>query len=748
MGKTKTTSTKLPRGSLEPQFPNRRRKHFDTVNPLLAEEHYGKYLVVTNDLSRKVEHNRQYLHHEAMLEFLVASEVNPTLIEIKRRNDIGSSNLISLFPEQQDLIFATLYALIDEGSSRSSVQSLIEGFRHLLMVFKKLNITLTHMGEIDGVVLKLLVKDAMANAYYKHSLKYCGQFLYLVRTHYGKDFEVPTLQKYGVLNVSEKQELSLAVSWQLDIYACKELDQIIGLVKEYKGWMDELEAIQASFTQAELNQHGGIFTLKNLIFTYFENITLHGSNSGSINEIVQKVARALYGVELKIWKEYTKANNAERKEIARLKKQGEGGFNISIQDERMFAIWHKIIAPNFPFDTALLPQYTFLSKSLQNWRDVQANGSHFTMKQFNRRIYPSKEDIYPLYLLSLCRSGLNQQPIKEWRVWKDEEGKYRLGEDSGMGRLVDGFKSRGNTIQTTALDNHHCRYIDFFCAYLTPLFEYSEDDHFFQYIAHQGSKNSQSKIKILNRHSIINIFTGTNHFFYKHVIEDTKMLSDGTYEQKRIYMINHEQIRKVRNLSEYLQGKTDWERQYGLGHKKIGTGNSYEQTGGFKDIKQHRIAMTLNQLLDFITGKISEQENPKFKVFNGPLANCQNPFEPDYVGSKPLRDGDVCINWRKCLSGCSQCQPVKSVHGPNIMAWRIVMGELKSSYINIEEWERIFLIDDKVAEAALAACNFTKEELAECEKRANEHGRLDFIRCEVLNSQKSRRLSQEEREHA
>lgn len=748
MGKTKTTSIKLPRGSSGPQSPNRIRKHFDTVNPLLAEEHYGKYLLVTNDLSRKVEHNRQYLHHEAMLEFLVASEVNPSLVEIQRRNNIGSSNLISLFPEQQDLIVATLYALIDEGSSRSSVQSLLEGFRHLLMVFKKLNTTLTYISEIDGVILNSLVKDAKANAYYKHSLKYCGQFLHLVRTRYGKDFEVPTLQKYGALNTSEKQEISLAVSWQLDIYACKELDEIIRLVQEYKEWMYELEAIQASFTQKELNQHGGIFTLKNLIFTYFENIDLHGSSSGSINEIIQKVARALYCVEIKIWKEYTKATIAEQKEIASLKKQGEGGFNITIQDERMFAIWHKVIAPNFPFDTALLPQYAFLSKSLQKWKDVQANGSDFTIKQFNRRIYPSKEDIYPLYLLSLCRSGLNQQPIKEWHIWKDEQGKYRLGEDSGMGRLVDGFKSRGNTIQTTALDKQHCRYIDFFCAYLTPLFEYSDDEHFFQYIAHQGSKNSQSKIKIWNRHSIINNFTGTNHFFYKHAIEDTKILSDGTYQQKRIYMINHEQIRKVRNLSEYLQGKVDWERQYGLGHKKIETGISYEQTVGFKDIKQHRIAMTLNQLLDFIKGKVSQQENPKFKVFNGPLANCQNPFEPDYIGSKPLHNGDVCTNWRKCLGGCSQCQPVKSVHGPNIMAWRIVMEELRSIYTDLQEWERMFLFDDQVAKATLEACHFTKEELAECQQKANEPERLDFIRREVLNSQRSRRLSQEERQNA
>lgn len=142
MGTTKTTSTKLPRGSSLTQPPVRARKHIDTVNSLLAEEHYGKYLVVKNSPSDRFNHNRFYLHHEAMLEFLEASEVNPSLIEILRSNDIASTHLISLFPEWQDIIVTTLHALVDDGRSRNSVKCLLEGFSHLLKVSKKLNITL------------------------------------------------------------------------------------------------------------------------------------------------------------------------------------------------------------------------------------------------------------------------------------------------------------------------------------------------------------------------------------------------------------------------------------------------------------------------------------------------------------------------------------------------------------------------------------------------------------------------------
>jgi len=747
VGKTKTTTTKLPRGSLEPQSPLRERKHLDTVNPLLAEEHYGKYLVVKNNYSDTFNHNRQYIHHEAMIEFLEASEINPSLIENQRNKAISHIHLISLFPEQQNMIVATLHDLVEEGTSRISVGRLLKGLSLILKVFKKFDISLLSLSEINNALLKILLKDIKENTYSKNMLRSCVTLLHLVRAKYGKEFEIPGLQKYGALNIGEIQELTLDVSWQLDIYACKELDKTIRLVQEYKEWMHELEEIQAPFAKEELDHHSGIFTLKNLIFSYFENVELYGRTIGGLNQSIRLIALSLYGIELKVWKS-SHPNKEEKEAIVLLKKQGEGGFNITITDERMFALWHKAIAPDFPLETTFLPQYAFLSKSLSNWRDSQAYTNHFTIKQFNRRIYATIETIYPLYLLSLCRSGLNQQPIKDWRVWKDGDGKYRIGEDSGMGRLVDGLKSRGNTIQTTALDKQHCRYVDFFCEHLTPLFERSGDNHFFKYIGKIGPKKTQSKIMIWHGRSLSVMLNGTTHFFYKYPIMDTIILPDGTYQQKRIYTIEHEQIRKVKNLSDYLKGKADWERQYGLGHKKIETGISYEQTVGFKDAKQHRIVKTLNILLDFIRGRVSEQENPKLKVFKGPLADCQNPFEPDYVGSKALRDGDVCTNWRKCLSGCSQCQPVKSVHGPNIMAWRIVMQELRFIYTDIQEWERMFLLDDQVAEATLEACCFTKEELAEYQQKANEPRRLDFIRHQVLNSQRSRQLTQEERDHA
>lgn len=748
MGKTKTTSILLPRGTSVPQSHDKERKHFDTINPLLSEEHYGKYLIVKNDRSGKEYHNRFYLCHEAMFEFLEASGVSAAIIKGLKSKDRSSTHLISLFPEHQNMIVTTLFDLANEGSPRSSVRKLLEGFSHLLMVFKKLKISITSLSEIDGNTLKALLKDAKKNNYSKHILKHCSLFLRQVRSHYKKDFAVPKLQQYSAKVINDKEHLSSEVSWQLDVYACHELDETIKLVNEYRDWMRDLEAIQAHFTQDELDQHGGIFTLKNLVFSYFENLDMMGSAAASMNQAIRKVAHSLYGIELKVWKHKRGHSKSDREQEAELRKIGEGGFNITIKDERTYAIWLKIITPYYPFNNTILPQYACLNKSITLWRYTQSQRKYIDLTRFNRRIYPTKEVLYPLYLLSLLRSGLNQQPINDWRVWKDRQGIYHIGEDSGMGRLVDGFKSRGNTIQTTALDKQHCRYVDFFCNYLTPLYEHSMDDHFFQYFASQIHKNSQSKIQTWDNFALLSMLSTKKHFFYKHSIEDTKILSDGRRLQKRIYKIEHEQIRKVRNLSEYLQGKSAWERQYGLGHKNTQTGIIYEQTVEFKEAKQHRIVMTMNTLLDFVKGKMSEKENPKLKVFKGPLANCQNPFKPDYIGSKPLHHRDVCTNWRKCLSGCTQCQPVKSVHGPNIMAWRIIMEELRSIYTDPQEWDRMFLLDDQVAKATLEACCFTKEELTECQQKANEPQRLNFIRREVLNSQRSRRLSQEEIEHA
>lgn len=740
MGKTKTTSSQFPRGYSKSRYQGIERKHFDSVESLFAEEHYGKYLVVKNNKSSRTNHNRLYLCFEDHIKF-IEPKIHPGVLVVTKNLGIADTQLLSRFPEQYDFIWNELTTLIDDSMSRRIVDRLLKGFGHLLDVLNHLEITLSSLEDLDGSYLKAVENDAKNNLYSRHILGYCSQFLRLAISYYQKNLYVPELKKYGIAK-SRDDDISLAVSWQCDIYACQELDEIIQCVNEYKSWMKDLAEMQASFSKEDLICHGGLFTLKNLVFTYFENLDSIGYGVHKINKVFAKAAKQLYGIELNVWKgnRDNRKDSIKNKELE-LRKLGDGGINITVCNERMFAIWHKVVVPEYPFDKSFLSEYLFVQNTLESWRREKARSCGFKLEIFDRRIVPDLQAIYPMYLLSLCRSGLNQQPVFDWRVWQDKNGSYRIGEDSGMGRIVDGYKGRGNTIQSTALDRQQQKYADFWCTYAGPLYQLSGDDHFFQYEVF-------GNIYSLDADGIRRMLMSKSHFYHRHAIFDTVLSKDGTLEQKHLTRISHGKLRKVKNLSDYLEGKKKWERQYERGHTDGNTEIIYQQTVEFQESKQHRIATTQNNLVDFFRGIQTEEHNQKFQVFTGPLSNCKNPFSPDYEGARKLRNGDVCTNWRKCLSGCSQCQPVKNVHGPNIMAWIIVMDELRQLYQDVEEWERMFLLDYMAAKAALTSCAFSDEERTICEKKANEHSRLAFMRKEVLNSQRSRRLSDEERENA
>lgn len=740
MVKTKTTSSQLPRGSLQLDKSNNLSKHIDTVNLLFSHEHYGKYLVVTNSTGQNRKHNRQYICFDAMVEFLSPSMHTGSLNALKKQGK-GDSHLLSRFPKHYTFIQNSIFKLIKPYSSRKTVDRLLSGFSHFLKV----------LGDIDWLSfetlnrdhIKLIEQDAKENEYSKTVLGNCTSFLNVVVSYYKMDLIVPAYMLYASKS-NKINEISIAVSWQCDRYACMELDETICLVNEYKEWMLDLKTIQEQFSEKELKQHGGIFTLNNIVFSSFDNIDKLGHRSSiSFNRVLQRLAMSLYGIQIKTWEHTSRKTIEERKQEDELRIIGKGGINISIHDERMFAIWHKIVAPNYPFITDFLPQYACIQKVFNSWRNTISKKYNFSLERFDKRIYPNLQTIYPLYLLSLCRSGLNQQPIRDWRVWKDIDNSFHLGIDSGMGRIVDGYKSRGNSIQSTALDHKHCKYIDFWCNYAKSLYEASNDDHFFQYLQTKTTEKGKDKVHILGA-SDKSISGASKNFLHRNIVIDIFYKQDGTITEENVRSIKHEKIRKVKNLSEYIQGKEQWERQFKLGHKNQDTELFYQKTAEFQGSIQHRINMSMNDLIDFFKGRLSVEERPELQIFAGPLSNCSNPFEPTYIGAKEIKDGDVCTNWRKCLTKCDKSELIKHIHAANIMSWRIVMSELHSIY-STEEWDRMCLLDDMAAEAALKVCGFTNEERVVYEAKAKEEGRLAFIRKEVLHSHRSRRLSKDEK---
>lgn len=722
----------MPRGSSELKAGTNSRPNFDYVDPNFAEAHYGKYIIVKNsNCDNSPPHNRFYLCHTSFLEYMQTYS-QKAAVEAVRKYGVGLSDLISLFPEEEAFVKALLISLLGCNPTRDRAGKIARGIGFFLTVMKLNNVEISDMTKLKGKHLKLIREHARQGNFAKGILANCSEFLHLAVKHFALKLDVPNLRQYARKKVTADKELSLAVTWQLDIYAQREIEHIISKVSEYRQWMKELEEI------------GDLFSLKNLAYTFFNNIDTIGSGSGEPNRPIRSLAHDLYGIELRCWKR-SKKTKKEKERESELREIGEGGINISIRNERMFAMWHKVIAPNFPFDKNMLPQYQCIHKdSLYVWRYNMFKLLGITADDFNERIFPTPATIYPFYLLALCRSALNQDTVKDWRVWKNDRGKYRLGVDSGMGRIVDGRKARGNTIQSAALDREMKRSVDFYAEYASPIYAHSMNDHFFQYINLRGETDSNlCQVLGTGLFGTLRRRNDNNAFYTKYSIMDEEVLPNGERVEHRIDWINHTMIRKVKNLSQYLDGKRQWERQYLLGHKNEETEYIYQQSVGFEQAKNHRIAKTQKTFLAFLGGKISLKENPRLGVFSkGPIADCKDPFNPTYPGAKKLHSNDVCTSWRKCLTECDQCEVIAPVHGPVIVAWRDCMDDMRALYDHPGTWDQQFLWDYMAAEATLDL--FPPGVLKECETKAPKY--VEFVRREVLNSQRARKLTEDERD--
>jgi len=727
----------MPRGLKEKQLDSKTRMHFDYLNPVFAEEHYGKYFIVKNgngdDLS---PHNRFYLCNKSRLEFMKTYCQEAVMVSHSKQQ-VALTELITLYPEQEIFVKRILNLFLGDKPSRKYAIKVATGFGLMLEIFNNRGIELKSIDEFTGKHIKALRKGADEGGYSKDRLIALTSFLLLVNERFSLKLSVGNFRKYAKQRCEHPTELSLAVTWQLDIYAQREIKENINRFKEYKKWMKEL------------NEINDFFCIDNLAHSYFANIEQFGHQKASTrNRPFKNIAQVLHGIELQCWKERKNgkpvyACEADLEREKDLRKKAKNGVNITINDERMFAMWHQTVAPNYPYESDFLPKYKeVFGTTLFYWRNRIAKKNGFILSEFLSRIAPGPGEIYPLYLLALCRSGLNQDPIKDWRVWKDETEQYHVGVESGMGRIVDGFKGRGNSVQSTPLDRDMRRYVDSYIEYLSSVYDHSGDDHFFQYLDLRKNMNTGMFQRVtVNTLKGQRMSTRKNMFYRKYPIMDLEVLASGETVEKRLSWIDHNQIRKVKNLSEYLEGKQQWERQYLRGQKDPETEYIYQQTVQFQDAKKHRIAKSLESFVDFIKGKISIEENPRLKVFNGPISDCKNPFDPTYPGAKKLHSNDVCSNWRKCLTECEQCDVIAPIHGPVIVAWRDCMDDMRSIYELNESWEDEFIWDYMAAEATLST--FSKDVLRECEEKAPKYA--EFVKREVLNSQRARKLTEEER---
>lgn len=706
-------SIKKPRGHRISSSANTKR-HFDYNNCIYAKDHYGKYLIVKNTKVDTSKHNRIYISRVEQIEFIKhADNVYPEEIRQgadKRFKNPTQFHILDRFPKYQELIWNLLFKL-EEKSTRPYTTSIIKGLGSILdiLINTDKNLTLkdadsfhhTHHASIqESITLKQYGTFDYISAAWKHIIKLRSE----------QDLPI-SFNKRETINSSKNQAIPLDIVFQLDYYAQKELDEILSHINQLEEWSKEYDSIDE------------LFSLENLTYSYYKESSKQG-NWSTLN----KIAIELYNIDLLCYTQtkldklgtrcYSYKDEEQRQQHKKLLYIAKDGMDININNKKMIIFWLKRISEDFPLLTKYKAPFKNIWKSpLKVTAQVRCKKIGIDLSDLINMITPQPKHLYPLFLILLIRTGVNQEVIRTWSVTKMGNGQYELGEKWGQGIMIAGNKYRGNTKQVSIISKKSVeeKYLKAFLNWLYPIYDISSSSNFFQYVSLEG------KIAVFSKKVLKNLLSNKYSFFHKYQIYD-----DG----KRIYSIDHRYLRASKNYSRYLEGYGKWVREKELGHQGESTESKhYRKSNEWRIGSRHQIASSQNQLISFIKG---ENNNERLsKAFQTPFCECSDPQNPTYKNAKKIEDDDVCTSWRKCLTECNnQKSVIPSVHGPLITAWRDLMEEKKGDFWLTEDWEKEFLLDIDTANSILD--QFTEDEKALCSQQATKY--TQFINSLLLKA--------------
>jgi len=704
---------KMPRGHRKSSSVITKR-HFDYNNSIYAEEHYGKYLIVKNTNVDEAKHNRIYISRAEQIEFIKHSNnVYPEDIKKgadKRYKKPTQFHLLDRFPKYQVFIWSLLVNL-DTQSTRPYTTSIIKGLGSILDILINANKNLT-------------LKDADSFNHTHHAsiqesinLKQYGIFdyisaawKYIIKSRSEQDLPI-SFNKPDTKTNPDNQAIPLDIVFQLDYYAQKELDEIVSHINQLEEWTKEYDGIDE------------LFSLENLTYSYYKESSKQG-NWSTLN----KIAIELYNIDLQCYTQtkldkqgkryYSYKDEEQRQQHKKLLNIAKNGIDININNKKMLVFWLKRISKDFPLLTKYkAPFEKIWTSPLKVTAQVRCKKIGIDLSDLINMVTPQPKHLYPLFLILLIRTGVNQEVIRTWSVAKEGNDQYALGEKWGQGIMIAGNKYRGNTEQVSIISKRSVeeKYLKAFMNWLHPIYKISSSTIFFQYVSLEGKIAIFSK-KVLKNH-LLSIYS----FFNKYKIHD---------EGKRIYSIDHRYLRASKNYSRYLEGYGKWVRQKELGHQSESTEpKHYRKSNEWKIGSGHQIASSQNQLISFIKG---EDNNKRLsKAFQTPFCECSDPKNPKYKNAEKIEDNDVCRSWRKCLTECNNPKSIiPSVHGPLITAWRDLMEEKKDDFWRTEDWEKEFKLDINAANSVLD--QFTEEEKALCSQQAQKY--TQFINSLLLKA--------------
>ena len=84
----------------------------------------------------------------------------------------------------------------------------------------------------------------------------------------------------------------------------------------------------------------------------------------------------------------------------------------------------------------------------------------------------------------MIREGINAEVLRNWKVKKNKENEYTIGDRTPISLIIDAVKNRSNSIISTIIsnDSEQLKYIEFYLKWLTPLYDFSNKTNFFQFM--------------------------------------------------------------------------------------------------------------------------------------------------------------------------------------------------------------------------------------------------------------------------
>jgi len=336
--------------------------------------------------------------------------------------------------------------------------------------------------------------------------------------------------------------------------------------------------------------------------------------------------------------------------------------------------------------------------------------------------------LYPFVLYFLINYGLNLETLKSWKVFKDNEGNYKLDADYLKPFvLINGIKNRSNSEVTTVVQSNSLGkiIIDFLLKHLKPLYDCSDNKEFFQYyycIGGVGIKQICSSY-----------FTNINNSPHEYSFYNQYEIFD--LDGNRIKRLNHTYLRKSHTYQDFFKGKKEFERQIRKTHKSGSTTKIHYENQNFEwqEAKKHKIALAQNLVVGIFKGEITREEHKTVKLFEvGPMADCKDNKHPTFDNATDMKDNEYCIDWTKCLTRCNKSYVIPKIHGPVIFAWIKHMQDLKSEFIREVDWEKEYLVDYQAAKNTISF--FTEEENEFCLKERYKH--MSFIKMKFTRTSK------------